>query len=64
MVWVLGVCGFLVVVMDLGELAEFLMRVMRLIYLVSDLVMGGRRSLMLSTPEEDWVIDHMPSARR
>ena len=31
----------LVVVLDLGELVEFRRRVMRLICLVSDLVMGG-----------------------
>ena len=40
-VWVLVVSELLVVVMDLVELSEFLRRVMHLICIVSDFVMGG-----------------------
>ena len=47
--WVLGVGGLLVFGLGAVLLAEFLRRVMRLFCRVSDLVIGGGRSLALSS---------------
>jgi hypothetical protein len=64
MVWKLCVFGLLVVVLVLDGLVEFQRRVMRSICLVSDFMMGGGRSLVLSAPEEGRGIGHMLCVRR